>query len=73
MYFDNQKCLNGVGLSHLAFEVDDVVQTLEKLKSNGGSAIGEVISKEYQGIGIATFVYCKDIEGNIIELQSWAK
>jgi predicted enzyme related to lactoylglutathione lyase len=70
---DNPKSLNGAGLSHLAFEVDDVAETLNKVVANGGSPIGEIVSKEYSGIGIATFVYCRDIEGNIIELQSWEK
>ena len=73
MDFANPKRLNGAGLSHLAFEVEDVPETLEQLERHGGSAIGEVVSREYPNMGVATFVYCRDIEGNIIELQSWKR
>ena len=73
MDFDNQKAINTAGFAHIAFEVDDVRETLNKRTANGGSAVGEVVSKEYPGIVAGTFVYCKDIESNIIELQSWAK
>ena len=69
----NPKTLNGVGLSHLAFEVEDVPLVLKKILEEGGSQVGELIKTTYPNNVTATFVYAKDIEGNIIELQSWEK
>jgi catechol 2,3-dioxygenase-like lactoylglutathione lyase family enzyme len=62
---------NHRGLGHLAFEVDDVAVVLERLRQHGGSALGEVTRREVEA-GTITFVYARDPEGNIIELQSWA-
>jgi len=63
--------INQQGLAHLAFEVDDVEKTLDKLLQEGGSQIGEVVRTEYEDGKKAVFVYAADCEGNIIELQSW--
>ncbi|ATW23856.1 VOC family protein [Candidatus Formimonas warabiya] len=73
MMTDNPKTVNGVGLAHLAFEVDDVAAVLQRIKQEGGGQLGELIKTEYPNYVTATFVYAKDIEGNIIELQSWEK
>jgi predicted enzyme related to lactoylglutathione lyase len=70
---NNSKALNGIGLAHLAFEVDDVAIILQKIKQEGGGQVGELIKTEYPNNVIATFVYANDVEGNIIELQSWDK
>lgn len=63
--------INMIGLAHLAFEVDDVERTVEKVIHHGGKVFGKVVQRRYEGIGDATFVYVEDIEGNIIELQKW--
>jgi predicted enzyme related to lactoylglutathione lyase len=68
---ENNKLINAPGLAHIAFAVDDVEATLELVKKNGGSPIGELVSQKYPKGKTGTFVYCKDIEGNIIELQNW--
>lgn len=73
MNSDNPKALNGIGLGHLAFEVEDVSATLEQILKEGGSQVGELVRTEYPNHVTATFVYAKDPEGNIIELQSWSK
>ncbi len=65
------KAVNGPGLSHIAFRVDDVKGSLQKVLDNGGERIGEMVSKEIKGAGTVTFVYVRDPEGNIIELQRW--
>ena len=64
---------NRTGIAHLAFEVDDVRETLEKIIEYGGSAVGEVVTAENPNNDNkrAFFVYTRDIEGNIVELQSW--
>lgn len=63
--------INACGLAHLAFEVDDVEETLRNLLREGGGQIGEVVTADYEDGRKAVFVYATDCEGNIIELQSW--
>ncbi len=62
---------NRKGIGHLAFEVENVAATLERIVAHGGSALGEVVSREVAGVGTITFVYAADPEGNILEIQSW--
>ncbi|MBE6022395.1 MAG: VOC family protein [Cellulosilyticum sp.] len=63
--------INRPGIAHIAFEVDDVLETLREILDNGGSKLGEVVTADYPNNVEATFVYAKDPEGNILELQSW--
>jgi predicted enzyme related to lactoylglutathione lyase len=63
--------INAAGFAHLAFEVDDVALTLEKVLSCGGKQYGELVTAEYADGRKGTFIYVTDVEGNIIELQSW--
>ncbi len=65
--------INRPGIAHIAFEVDDVNVTLKELINAGGSSVGEVVTAAYPNGLEAVFVYAKDPEGNIIELQSWRK
>jgi len=62
---------NCEGIMHLAFEVDDVEQALAAVLSHGGTRVGDTACAEVKGVGLLTFVYCADPEGNLIELQSW--
>jgi len=62
---------NREGYTHIAFEVDDVELTMATALSHGGRKVGEIASAEVPGVGLLTFVYLADPEGNIIELQSW--
>ncbi|MEO1417867.1 MAG: VOC family protein [Bacteroidota bacterium] len=64
---------NQRGFGHLAFEVDDVEYTLSEIEANGGTKKGEITSRWVQGVGEITFVYVRDPEGNLIELQNWKK
>lgn len=64
---------NQRGFGHIAFEVNDVELVLKNVIKNGGQSNGEVISRSVSGVGVITFVYTRDPEGNIIELQSWKK
>jgi predicted enzyme related to lactoylglutathione lyase len=59
------------GFGHVAFQVDDVPATLERLLTAGGSRLGEVVRADIPGAGDLEVVYARDPEGNIIELQSW--
>ena len=65
--------VNRPGLAHLAFEVDDVETTLAEIVAAGGGQVGEVVTAAYPNDMEAVFVYARDPEGNIIELQSWRK
>jgi len=71
MNTDENHQVNKCGIAHLAFEVDDVEATLKKILTAGGGKIGEVVNAEYEDGKKAMFVYATDIEGNILELQSW--
>jgi catechol 2,3-dioxygenase-like lactoylglutathione lyase family enzyme len=62
---------NREGFGHIAFEVDDVRKAAKEVLEHGGARIGEIASKEIEGVGFLTFVYLADPEGNIIELQAW--
>lgn len=68
---DSIRGINSYGLAHLAFEVDNVVEILNKILEKGGRMVGELVHADYEDGRKATFVYATDIEGNILELQSW--
>ena len=63
--------INRPGFAHIAFEVDDVATTLSEIIQAGGSTVGEVVTTAYPDNMEAVFVYTRDPEGNILELQSW--
>ncbi len=64
---------NKQGYAHIAFEVEDVETVLGKIKAAGGSANGQISRTEIEGIGEITFVYARDPEGNLVEIQHWNK
>ncbi|HBE70462.1 MAG TPA: glyoxalase [Planctomycetaceae bacterium] len=64
---------NARGFGHIAFEVDDVEEILAALLKAGGSKLGSPTSRHVEGVGKLTFVYCRDPEGNTIELQNWKR
>ncbi len=61
---------NRKGFGHIAFQVDDVSEILQRVLDSGGRAVGEIAKHEIPGVGLLTFVYVADPEGNLIELQS---
>lgn len=65
--------INRPGIAHIAFEVDDVEVTLKEIISAGGTRVGELVTAVYPDDLEAVFVYARDPEGNIIELQNWRK
>ncbi|KAF5412736.1 MAG: VOC family protein [Euryarchaeota archaeon] len=67
-----QPAINRPGLAHIAFAVDDVEMAVKRVISNGGSQLGEIITEHIPQVGTITFVYVRDPEGNIIELQNWS-
>jgi len=69
--YESLKSINRLGYTHIAFHVDNVDKICKLLEENGGRKLGEIITQEIENVGIITFVYAKDPEGNIIELQHW--
>ncbi len=65
--------INRPGFAHIAFAVDDVNAARDAVLAAGGGVVGEVVSVDVPGAGTVTFVYLTDPEGNIIELQHWAR
>lgn len=65
------KNVNATGFTHIAFHVEDVEAALAEILSRGGTAVGKIVVKEIEDVGRLTFVYARDPEGNIIELQNW--
>ena len=76
-YKDTYECepimANYNGFTHIAFEVDDVEHTFNAAMKNGGQSLGKITEKAVEGIGFLNFVYFRDPEGNIVEIQSWKK
>jgi GNAT superfamily N-acetyltransferase/predicted enzyme related to lactoylglutathione lyase len=64
---------NREGLGHLAFSVHDVPETLAAVVAHGGTALGEVVRRTIPDVGLITFVYAADPEGNGLELQHWVR
>jgi predicted enzyme related to lactoylglutathione lyase len=64
---------NTPGFSHIAFAVDNVPAVARAAFNHGGSAVGELTAREVPGVGLLTFQYVADPEGNIIEVQNWKK
>ncbi len=64
---------NRKGFGHIAFQVDNVEQTVKEVIANSGSMLGDIVVKNVDGVGKLTFAYCVDPEDNIIEIQSWKK
>ncbi len=66
-----KKTINASGFSHIAFSVNNLPNILQKLLDNGGSQLGEIVENKIADTGTIIFVYTKDPEGNIIEIQHW--
>ena len=64
---------NRKGFGHICFRVDHVKHYLDLVLSHGGSQVGEMVEHEIEGVGLLCFVYARDLDGNIVEIQSWSK
>ena len=65
--------VNRPGFGHIAFGVDDVVAARLDVLAHGGSDLGQMVTLTTKVGTKVTFVYLRDPEGNIIELQSWSR
>lgn len=64
---------NRPGFGHIAFAVEDVDAALAEVLAAGGGSVGELVTADLPGRGRLNVVYATDPEGNIIELQRWAR
>lgn len=64
---------NYTGFTHIAFEVEDVEKIFNDALIHGATRLGKITEKIIEAIGVLKFVYFRDPEGNIIEIQSWEK
>lgn len=62
---------NRKGYGHIAFQVNDVEEVVEKVLAAGGTKVGEVCRHEVPEVGMLTFIYMADPEENIVEIQRW--
>jgi len=60
---------NRAGYGHIAFAVDDVARVMEQVTAHGGKS-GAIVSEKTPA-GFVEFVYVRDPEDNLIELQRW--
>jgi catechol 2,3-dioxygenase-like lactoylglutathione lyase family enzyme len=65
--------VNRPGFGHLAFVVPDVAAARGLVLSEGGRAIGEVVTLRTADGRRVTWTYVTDPEGNLLELQSWSE
>ena len=65
--------VNRPGFGHIAFEVEDVREAAALVKSHSGAAVGKIVTLTTKTGAQVTWCYMTDPEGNIIELQFWAK
>ncbi|MFA0964516.1 VOC family protein [Roseivirga sp. BDSF3-8] len=63
---------NRKGFGHIAFAVDDVEDITQRVINAGGGALGKVVQHAVKGVGLLTFTYLTDPEGNIVEVQHWS-
>jgi catechol 2,3-dioxygenase-like lactoylglutathione lyase family enzyme len=63
---------NRPGYGHIAFAVEDLEAVKEAVLAMGGGAVGEVVKVDLPEAGTIEFVYMRDPEGNVIEIQRLA-
>lgn len=63
---------NKQGFRHIAFQVDNIIELLALALKNGASKVGDLSEHFVENVGLLTFVYIADPDGNIIELQNWS-
>jgi predicted enzyme related to lactoylglutathione lyase len=65
--------VNQPGFAHIAFQVEEVSLARAAVLAAGGKAVGDVVTLTITSGAKVTWCYLADPEGNLIELQTWAK
>ncbi|BBH45429.1 VOC family protein [Pseudomonas sp. KU43P] len=66
-----EKQANTQGLTHLAFEVKNLESVCVDVIRWGGALLGRLSEVFVEEVGTCNFLYVRDPERNIIEIQSW--
>lgn len=64
--------VNRPGFGHIAFNVEDVATARQAVLAAGGRPVGEIVTLQTATGARVTWCYVTDLEGNVIELQSWS-
>ena len=71
-----EECTKAISVGGNVFKdkwgTPDVIGIRDPKKSDIVKLPTEIVSAEVDGVGMLTFVYLADPEGNIIELQTWS-
>ena len=70
---DQPRAVNRPGYGHIAFSVDDVAAARNEVLAAGGSTVGDIVTLRTADGRDVSWCYVADLEGNIIELQSWER
>lgn len=62
---------NHTGIGNLSFRVESLEKTIEKALQFGAKTQGKISSTHIEHIGQLSFIYLRDPEGNLIELQEY--
>lgn len=62
---------NRTGFGHIAFQVSDIVAAKQRVLAAGGVEHGAVVTTR-AGNREVSWIYMRDPEGNLIEMQRWA-
>ena len=62
---------NHTGIGNLSFRVESLEETIEKALQFGAEIQGKISSTHIEHIGQLSFIYLRDPEGNLIELQEY--
>jgi catechol-2,3-dioxygenase len=62
---------NRTGWMHMAFAVEDIRTALDRFLACGGESLGAITQAHVEGVGRVEFMYGRDPEGNIVELQEY--
>jgi predicted enzyme related to lactoylglutathione lyase len=63
--------VNRAGFGHIAFATEDVARLRATVLEHGGSTVGDMVMLTLDDGRRVQWVYMRDPEGNILELQSW--
>ena len=61
---------NHQGFTHIAFEIDDFDETYARALDRGAMELGRPTERQIPDVGVLKFVYLRDPEGNIVEIQA---
>ncbi|MCJ7625246.1 MAG: VOC family protein [Anaerolineaceae bacterium] len=65
------KKINRPGFAHIAFAVADVDAMRDRVIQARGTCVGDMVTVNIADAGMIQFIYVRDPEGNIVELQKW--